>query len=61
MHKTIIHFFDVLRDWIVSIINDNFEKCTMKIYTPKTQWKDRGRSIKNIVTIQQQDMSSWLF
>ena len=25
----------------------NFEKCIMKIYTPKTKWKYRGRAIKN--------------
>ena len=30
-----IRFSDRLRVGIVSVINDNFEKCIMKIYTPK--------------------------
>ena len=47
-----------LRAGVVLGISDNFERYIMKIYTSKTQWKDKGRPIKNIATMQQQDISS---
>ena len=41
-----MHLSVKLRAGIVPNINDNFEKCLMKIYTPNTLWKDWGRAIK---------------
>ena len=43
-----MHFSVKLKTEVVPCINNTFEKWIMKISTLKTNWKDRGRPIKNI-------------
>ena len=43
-----MHFSVKLKTKVVPCINNTFEKWIIKISTPKTNWKDRGRPIKNI-------------